>query len=134
LDTNPASPFEKPQSAPLRTSPAERAHAIIGLQTFEGTWKWSTELFELLDTDEEQVTKYAEEKLLEGQHLVPHSVMGTVLATLLAMGFLRNKNADLKSTWELVYGKAEDWVDQKLGEMELGQIVKVAREDIMALA
>lgn len=131
----PASPFGKPQSTDPK-SPAERAHAIIGLQTFEGTWKWSKELFNLLDTDEHQVTKYMEEKLLRGQNMTPQSATGVLVATLLAMGFLKNKNADLKSTWELVYGKAEEWVDQRQEDMVLlfHQTLKEVKEEIMALA
>ncbi|KAJ5601243.1 hypothetical protein N7510_010777 [Penicillium lagena] len=130
-----ASLFGNSQNATPK-SPANRVHAIIGLQTFEGIWKWSKELFDLLDTDENQVTKYMEEKLLHGQNMIPQSITRVLVATLLAMGFLKNKNQGLKSTWELVYGKAEDWVDRQLDDMVslFAQTFKEAKEEIMALA
>lgn len=41
-----------------------------------------------------------------------------VLATLVAMGFLKNQHGEEKDVWELVFDKAENWLVEVLASMD----------------
>lgn len=102
-------------------TPQMRMHELIQLQTFEGSWMWSNELFELLEcnmnsTINKLVTMYrsVNRQVEKG---FPHGDEATVLATLLAMGWLRKKHTGSRAVWELVHGKASEWVRLQLKKM-----------------
>lgn len=102
-------------------TPQMRMHELIQLQTFEGSWMWSNELFELLQcnmnsTINKLATMYRSVNL-QVEKGFPHAEEATVLATLLAMGWLRKKHSGSRAVWELVHGKASEWVRLQLKEM-----------------
>jgi hypothetical protein len=110
-----------PPTPTLTKTSQMRMHELIQLQTFEGSWMWSDELFELLECNMNSTTK----KLVTMYHSVnrrieqgfPHGDEATVLATLLAMGWLQKKHPGLRAVWELVHAKASEWVPLQLKKM-----------------
>jgi hypothetical protein len=69
--------------------------------------------------------------LLQVEHLEDAA---NIVATLLALGFLVNKNSDTRSVWELVYGKAEIWISSKLLQVGVtGQVIEAHKDEIVAL-
>jgi hypothetical protein len=52
----------------------------------------------------------------------------------MAMGYLKHQHAEEKSVWELVFGKAEAWLEGVLpGLGEAGHKIQARREEIMSL-
>ncbi|KOS42358.1 hypothetical protein ACN38_g6765 [Penicillium nordicum] len=102
-------------------TPQMRMHELIQLQTFEGSWSWSKELFDLLECNMKSTTR----KLATMYHSLnrkvekgfPQGDEATVLATLLAMGWLCKKQPAFKDVWELVHAKASDRVRIQLKKM-----------------
>lgn len=63
-----------------------------------------------------------------------NSMTGSVLATLLVMGFFVRKGLQSNSAYELVYDKADAWAMSQLPQMgEFGQIIGRRKAEIMAL-
>ncbi|KAJ5157109.1 uncharacterized protein N7482_008209 [Penicillium canariense] len=113
------------------TTQPSKVHALVALQTFQGNWEWNQALFDVLGLNMAEI----QAKIL---HLVQvdtlHIEAVKSVATLLAMGFLVNKNSDSQSVWELVYGKAETWISNTLpGLGFLGHSIETMKTDIMAL-
>lgn len=79
-------------------------HELISLQTFDGSWKWTAKLFVLLGVDEEKV-----KGVLAG-------LDETVMATVLAVGFLEGMMPEEGGTWEMVVEKAKGWLERKTSE------------------
>lgn len=79
-------------------------HELISLQMFDGSWKWTEKLFVLLGVDEEKV-----KGVLAG-------VDETVMATVLAVGFLEGKMPEEGGVWEMVVEKAKDWLSRNTSE------------------
>ncbi|KGO67157.1 von Willebrand factor, type A [Penicillium italicum] len=111
-----------PPTPTLTRTPQMRMHELIQLQTYEGSWMWSTELFELLGCDvnatiNQLATLYnSAGRKIENEF--PHGDEATVLATLLAMGSLRKKHSASRAVWELVHAKASEWVRLELKNMQ----------------
>ncbi|KGO67877.1 hypothetical protein PEX1_064250 [Penicillium expansum] len=103
------------------TPPQMRMHELIQLQNFEGSWMWSTELFELLKCDMnatmEKLAILYHRANREIENGFPHGDEATVIATLLAMEWLRRRHPALRAVWELVYAKASEWVRLELNKM-----------------
>ncbi|KGO54729.1 hypothetical protein PEX2_072120 [Penicillium expansum] len=103
------------------TPPQTRMHELIQLQKFEGSWMWSTELFELLECDMnatmEKLAILYHRANREIENGFPHGDEATVIATLLAMEWLRRRHPALRAVWELVYAKASEWVRLELNKM-----------------
>ncbi|KAF7182475.1 hypothetical protein CNMCM7691_002045 [Aspergillus felis] len=123
----PASPTVPSETA----GGASTIHRIIALQSFEGYWTWSAELFEVLGLHERGITprlmQLFQKEYRGGSNLA-------VIATMLAMAYLSIKCAEDRSVWELVYDKAEGWKRQKLAEMgEWGDFLKRKEKEIIAL-
>lgn len=114
-------PVAMPPTPTLTKTPQMRMHELIQLQTFEGSWMWSNELFELLECNMHSTIN----KLITMYHSVnrrieqvfPHGDEATVLATLLAMGWLSKKHPGSRAVWELVHAKASEWVRLQLKKM-----------------
>ncbi|KAJ5497989.1 hypothetical protein N7453_007040 [Penicillium expansum] len=103
------------------TPPQTRMHELIQLQNFEGSWMWSTELFELLECDMnatmEKLAILYHRANREIENGFPHGDEATVIATLLSMEWLRKRHPALRAVWELVYAKASEWVRLELNKM-----------------
>ncbi|OAA34161.1 von Willebrand domain containing protein [Beauveria brongniartii RCEF 3172] len=90
--------------------------AIIALQTFGGSWTWSTALEELLGVTREVAGKQLEVAAEE------------VAATVCAVAYLEEKLADEQEVWELVVDKAREWLSMTLGEDGVAPLEKRARQ------
>ncbi len=90
-DTTILASMVKTVSVPLTNE--DKMQELISLQTFDGSWKWTTKLFVVLDVDEEKVK------------VVLAGVDKTVMATVLAVGFLEGKMPEEEGVWEMVVEK-----------------------------
>ncbi|KAJ5824058.1 hypothetical protein N7447_006398 [Penicillium robsamsonii] len=123
----------------VQKTTVEKMHELIQLQTFEGSWMWSNELFEILECDAsatitQLATLYASSNQTI-EHGFPHGEESTALATLLAMGWLLKKHLGSRGIWELVYAKASEWVRIELNRMQNqgspGAIIASIRDEIV---
>ncbi|KAJ6044998.1 hypothetical protein N7460_006353 [Penicillium canescens] len=125
------------QPMPSADRPMDKFYELIGLQTFEGSWMWSNKLFNLLGLREQEITtsiiRMYDQHWDTDAAKFPNVEEKAVIATLLAIGYLENKHADLRRVWELLHAKADAWVTQKLqqmGDPSLGEM----RFEILSLA
>lgn len=86
----------------------EGLSGLAALQTFIGSWKWSSQLEHILNITQDQATKAI---VLPEQENV-----ADVLATLCAVMYLKKKMANDKDSWELMTDKAEDWLQDQTGQ------------------
>ena len=124
----------EPQLAhqPAETKPRSKVHELVALQSFEGNWIWNEELFSLLGHDQDHIKGKVNQVLGKGGSLQADEE--TVVVTLLVMGFLQHKNADSRDIWDLVYDKAQGWVQDKLKQMGTsGELIATHQTNIMAL-
>ncbi|KAM3468120.1 hypothetical protein MY5147_008260, partial [Beauveria neobassiana] len=103
--------YETPTKEDAKT-PLE---AIIALQTFGGSWTWSTALEELLGVTRE----------VAGEQL---DVEAETAATVCAVAYLEAKLADEQEVWELVVDKAQEWLVTTLGEDGVAALRTKARQ------
>jgi Vault protein inter-alpha-trypsin domain/von Willebrand factor type A domain len=89
----PSNPTPKP------TNPTETLHALIALQSFAGSWALTSGLCDLLGVT-----------LSNAQAKVQDKKLWDVWATILVVVYLEQKLANEEETWDLVVGKARDWV------------------------
>ncbi|KAJ5586845.1 uncharacterized protein N7459_002610 [Penicillium hispanicum] len=120
--------------APAKTYPST-VHALVDMQVFAGNWEWTEELFDTLGCDMLEVADKVAKLLPDvGDNGSLQLREANVVATLLVMGFLERKHAEQKGVWELVYGKADEWVRSMLAQMgSLGQSIGARKAAIMAL-
>lgn len=78
---------------------------LISLQSFEGFWEWGEKLLEAVGVSEENTAQ---------ENLVP----GKLVATMLAVAYLRNMLRNEEESWELVVEKAEEWARTNSGDEE----------------
>ncbi|KAF7192876.1 von Willebrand factor A domain-containing protein [Pseudocercospora fuligena] len=100
-----------PASAPS----ASVMHKLIGLQMFNGSWKWSQELLTLIGVDEAQVqlSKFANN--------------ADRAATAFVVAFFEDKLGEKKDVWEFVVAKARAFLLRKVGsEAKVEGAVKAA--------
>ncbi|CAI7587167.1 unnamed protein product [Penicillium pancosmium] len=135
---NPGSPFGGASNPTIpapasseKTNNKSKVHSLIALQNFQGNWSLSQEL-----CCEENTVRQRSVDLL-GFSSSPFATTEAsleVLATLMAMGYLKNQHAEEKSVWELVFGKADTWLESVLpGLGEAGHKIQARREEIMSL-
>lgn len=78
---------------------------LVSLQSFEGFWEWEEKLLEAVGVSEENAAQ---------ENLVP----GKLVATMLAVAYLRNVLRNEEESWELVVEKAEEWARTNSGNEE----------------
>jgi hypothetical protein len=119
---------------PGKSNPATntcQVYCLISLQTFEGKWELTKELCTILDCDMDKV--YSSFLELSNPTNSPGQLVN-VLATYMVMGFLKNKHADSRSVWELVYGKADTWLNKTVPGLGIaGATLDAHRAQIMSL-
>jgi hypothetical protein len=119
---------------PGNSNPAintSQVYSLISLQTFEGKWELTQGLCTVLDCDMDKVYNSFIE-LINPTNSPGRLV--NVLATYMVMGFLENKHADSRSVWELVYGKAETWLNNTVPGLGIaGATLDAHRAQIMSL-
>ncbi|KAJ5788572.1 hypothetical protein N7457_003562 [Penicillium paradoxum] len=115
------SPASSPTDPFGPTPPKMGVDEVIRLQNYDGSWSWSNELFASMHTNM-NVKQMEVKKLLGNAGRVaggtfPFGDEAVIIATLLAMGWLQNRNIYSRGRWELVFDKADQWVTHKLEEM-----------------
>jgi len=90
----------------------DKMHALVKLQDFEGSWNWNTDLFTLLGLDEKSIGAPRTDRKKR------------VLATALAIAFLRVHGAEDAEAWELIVEKGMQWL---AGEVGAGAEKEVSR-------
>ncbi|KUM64861.1 hypothetical protein ACN42_g2200 [Penicillium freii] len=115
-------PVEMSPTPPTLTkTPQMRIHELIRLQTYDGSWMWSNELFELLECNMKSTTNRLATLYQSVNRRVekgfPHGDEATVLATLLAMAWLCKKHPGSRAVWEFAHIKASGWVQLELKKM-----------------
>ena len=84
---------DPPASSP--TTPAEKVHALIALQDFDGFWAPSADIMEILGLGDARPS-YGDDPC--------------VWSTVLVVKFLRGEMAAEREIWELVVDKADEWL------------------------
>lgn len=107
----PASPQPKPSTL----------DEITKLQTFEGYWEWTLELLKILCLDANKIKSTLASELAKNnrsQLVANESDTHNAMATILAMAYLEHKAGDQKPVWELMFQKAEEWLQLSLAQMK----------------
>ncbi|KAJ5219251.1 uncharacterized protein N7498_001350 [Penicillium cinerascens] len=119
------------QTAPPPSSGQSEVHSLVALQSFSGNWELNQELCTLLGCDLNKVYN----SFLELTQTTNISTnLTNALATIMAMGFLANKHADSRSVWELVFGKAEAWLNDTVPGLGIaGAMIDAKKAQIMSL-
>lgn len=124
---------------PTRSNPQPTStlDEIIKLQTFEGTWEWTAQLFTLLGLNLHDTTKKLNtevKKYTTEPRFLERTDISNVIATMLVLEYLERKKGSEKSVWELMQQKAEGWLQMKLGQMGgYGTVIEHCRGAIAGL-
>ncbi|KAF5586806.1 uncharacterized protein FSUBG_12017 [Fusarium subglutinans] len=92
-------------------SDMEPLQALTSLQTFAGSWSWSSDLERVLGVTSDQVSK-----LTLPASVKDHSDKDDVVATACAVLFFKKKLQEEMDTWEMLVEKAEGWLEDNIGE------------------
>ncbi|KAJ4092562.1 hypothetical protein NW760_012020 [Fusarium oxysporum] len=117
-----AMPASSITAAPKKkaTSDMEPLQALTTLQTFAGSWSWSSDLERVLGVTSDQVSKLALPSSVKD-----HSEKDDVLATACAVLFFKNKLQEEMDTWEMLVEKAEGWLEESIGEDGVSELFSV---------
>ncbi|KAK6431140.1 hypothetical protein LTR95_012700 [Oleoguttula sp. CCFEE 5521] len=85
--------LESPSEVPA--APADVLHSIIALQTFDGFWRWSADVFALLGSQPTCDPQFGSQDLM---------------TTAIVVAFLETRMSDRKGVWEMVVQKARSWI------------------------
>ncbi|KAK3710427.1 hypothetical protein LTR37_010270 [Vermiconidia calcicola] len=85
---------------------SKKMHALIALQTFSGAWAWDSSLFSVLGLDASNINK---------TDIVGETGDEVCCATALAIAFLETQVSGKKNVWEMVVGKAREWLGKQIG-------------------
>ncbi|KAF5710833.1 hypothetical protein FMUND_9329 [Fusarium mundagurra] len=102
------------------TSDMEPLQALTTLQTFAGSWSWSSDLERVLGVTSDQVSKLALPASVKD-----HSEKEDVLATACAVLFFKKKLQEEMDTWEMLVEKAEGWLEDNIGEEGVTELFSV---------
>ncbi|KAG9500484.1 hypothetical protein J7337_008963 [Fusarium musae] len=92
-------------------SDMEPLQALTTLQTFAGSWSWSSDLEHVLG-----VTSVEASKLTFPASVKDHPEKDDVLATACAVLFFKKKLQEEMDTWEMLVEKAEGWLKDNVGK------------------
>lgn len=83
---------------------------LVSWQGFTGSWKWETELLELV---------FGKKKVDIPAHLGGKKA-SEALATAVVLVFLAGRLAMKKDEWEMMADKAKDWLEEELRRIKAG--------------
>jgi hypothetical protein len=120
-----AMPASSITAAPKKkaTSDMEPLQALTTLQTFAGSWSWSSDLERVLGVTSDQVSKLALPSSVKD-----HSEKDDVLATACAVLFFKNKLQEEMDTWEMLVEKAEGWLEENIGDDGVSELFSVLKK------
>lgn len=126
-----------PTHSQPQPEPPSTLDEITKLQTFEGYWEWTPELLRLLGLDADKIKSTLASELAKnnrGQLTAGESAANNAMATILVMAYLERKAGDQKPVWELMYQKAEEWLQLSLAQMnEDGVALEECRAGLASL-
>ncbi|KAF9080800.1 hypothetical protein BGX27_005229, partial [Mortierella sp. AM989] len=99
-------------------SSGSKLEDLIELQTFQGFWEWNQMLFEcirLIAVDAEKAVK-------------DNGWDKRIVATALAIAFMKKRLCKEKEAWELIADKANGWLEEKIGQNEIAAVMLVAEK------
>ncbi|KAF9767786.1 hypothetical protein IL306_015006 [Fusarium sp. DS 682] len=114
---SPSAPESRKSKAISSMEPLE---ALTTLQTFAGSWSWSTDLECVLGVTSDQASK-----LELPSRVKEHSEKDGILATACAVLFFKKKLKDEMDTWEMLVEKAEGWLEENIGEDGVSELLAV---------
>ncbi|KAJ4253303.1 hypothetical protein NW762_010458 [Fusarium torreyae] len=94
--------------------------ALTTLQTFSGSWSWSADLERVLG-----ITFEAVSKLDLPAVVADRPEKEDILATALAVLFFKAKLKSEEDTWEMLVEKAEQWLEDIIGQEGVGELDRV---------
>ena len=97
--------------------PADPLEEIVSLQTFEGSWPSSADIFRIIGVSQEKVGEALRAKGTEWAERLA-SGGGDVLATAAVLAFLGVKMGDRKEEWEMIGDKAWEWLESVVGGLD----------------
>ena len=97
--------------------PQDPLQVIASGQAFSGQWSLSSELEEVTG-----ITAAEAKKVIEAAGL-KHDGGDDLVATAIAIAFLKNRLAQQKEAWEMIVDKAVMWMEEKVGESEVDKWV-----------
>ncbi|KAF0322786.1 Vault poly [Colletotrichum asianum] len=95
---------------------ADKFSALVEMQDFSGFWAWSAQLLKVLDVTEQHVN----------DALASFQASQNVVATSVAVAFLRKKLAHESESWEMMEEKAVAWLEEEIGDDEVGKVLAAA--------
>ncbi|KAF5543874.1 hypothetical protein FPHYL_11157 [Fusarium phyllophilum] len=118
--------FAMPASA-ISTAPKRKTgldmeplQALTALQTFAGSWSWSSDLERVLGVTSDQASKLALPASIKDR-----SEKDDVLSTACAVLFFKKKLQEEMDTWEMLVEKAEGWLEDNIGEEDVSELFSV---------
>ncbi|KMU75873.1 hypothetical protein CISG_05270 [Coccidioides immitis RMSCC 3703] len=113
-------PSFDPTEAPV-SAQYPKFHQLILCQSFEGSWEWKRQIFDIIETDSETLKGKVDWSMTLGigQDDIDKEDenLQTIVMTLAAIAYLNKKWDGDRETWELVVEKAMNWVNAKLAAM-----------------
>ncbi|KAI0429518.1 von Willebrand factor type A domain-containing protein [Xylaria sp. FL1042] len=100
-ENQPASSSRRSARLQANTSSNEKMHALIRLQNFDGSWEWGQSLLDITGADLSKAKKPIRKN--------------SIVATALAIAFLRTQLAHEADSWELLVDKADSWLGSQDG-------------------
>ncbi|EDN03258.1 predicted protein [Histoplasma mississippiense (nom. inval.)] len=111
--------FLKTDSGP--TAPSQDAvHALIALQSFEGSWQWESNVFAVMGLNAADIESKLDWAAILGKKTgidTKNVKQRSIVATLIVLAYLNKKHLDEKETWELVGEKAMGWAVDGIKEI-----------------
>ncbi|KAM0340743.1 hypothetical protein ACHAPU_010334 [Fusarium lateritium] len=115
--------FQAPPPAPKRIGDMSPLHALTSLQTFSGSWSWSADLERVLGVTAAIISK------LELPSVVrDHADKDGVIATACTVLFFKENLGDEKDTWGMLVEKAEEWLEDNIGEDGVSDLNRAIRK------
>ncbi|KAF9082340.1 hypothetical protein BGX27_004564 [Mortierella sp. AM989] len=91
---------------------------LIELQTFQGFWEWGQRLFDGIRVAVLDAEKIAKDNGWDKR----------IVATALAIAYMKKKLGNEKETWELVAGKAKEWLKEQIGQDGIVTVLQEAEK------
>lgn len=121
--------YEADEALPEGMVPNDDLEDLVKLQTFEGYWTWTPDLFKILKIDGKAVTSRPEtDKGGALSTLAPQlGKQSNTLATAIVLVFLETRMAGKKDEWEMLAGKAYGWLEADISNGTAKDFVDIVR-------